>query len=75
MISEKLARLAAWLSMSDYYEAKDRATDRIIASLSRGNVAMQNGNYLDSDSLDRLSRDGDRATEELRNLTQGRAAP
>jgi hypothetical protein len=63
-----LARIIGWLSLSDYTAAKEKATEEVIARYSRGNVAMQNGSFLDKDKLAGLSEKGDKAVERLRKL-------
>jgi hypothetical protein len=60
--------LYRWLSLADYSDAKDRATEYIIARFSRGNVCIQNGSHFDSDNLSRLSERGDKAMSRLRRL-------
>jgi len=60
--------LYRWLSLADYTDAKERATEEIVARFSRGNVCIQNGSYLDSDKLSRLSERGDKAMSRLRRL-------
>jgi hypothetical protein len=60
--------LHRWLSLADYTDAKEHATEQIIARYSRGNVCVQNGSYIDSDKLSRLSERGDEAMSRLRRL-------
>lgn len=64
--------LYRWLSLADYTDAKQRATEEIVARFSRGNVCVQNGSYLDSDKLSRLSERGDKAMARLRRLVSKR---
>lgn len=63
-----LRRFYDWVTLADYEQAKERATDEIIARYARGNVALQNGWYMDEAKLEKLSRDADRALARARQL-------
>lgn len=68
-----LRRIRNWLSLADYEEAKDAATDQVITRFARGNVSIQNGSYLDDKKLEALSRRGDAALTKLSRLTKKHA--
>lgn len=55
-----------WLTLADYEAAKEKATDDIIARYARGNVNFQNGSSMDEEALGKLSAEGDRAMDRLR---------
>ncbi len=62
------AKLYKWLALADYQEAKDRATDEIIAWFSRRNVSVQNGWHMDDQDLEALSLEGDRAMANISRI-------
>ena len=53
------------MSLADYYAAKDRATDEIIARVARNNVLFQNGLVMDESERSRMSEEADEAMERL----------
>lgn len=55
------SKLQAWLALADYEAAKDNATNEIIARFSRRNVSVQNGWHMDSQEIEEISKNGDRA--------------
>ncbi len=68
-------RLRAWLRLDDYFVAQQKATEEIVARFSRGNVAIQNGSFLDRDKLADLSEKGDEAMARLhKRIPDDRAA-
>jgi hypothetical protein len=60
--------LYRWLSLADYTDAKEHATEQIVARFSRGNVCAQISTYIDSDKLSHLSERGDKAMSRLRQI-------
>ncbi len=67
-----LRKLVDWLRLADYSAAKEKATDDVVARYSRGNVAAQNGEYIDREKLDALSEEGDKAMTALDKIMRGR---
>jgi hypothetical protein len=67
--------LYRWLSLADYTDAKEHATEQIIARFSRGNVCAQNNTYIDLDKLSQLSERGDRAMSRLHRLVSKKRPP
>ena len=59
-------RLIARLTMSDYEEARDRATKQIVSRYSRGNVRAQGGKFIEELELRRMSKAADAAMERLK---------
>jgi len=55
-----------WITVRDYVAAKNRAAIETAARYSRGNIAVQNGWFLDKTGLDLLSREGDKAISRLK---------
>jgi|HubBroStandDraft_4_1064222.scaffolds.fasta_scaffold3140281_1 hypothetical protein len=60
--------LIDWLTLADYEAAKARATEEIVARLSRGNIVVQNGWFMDEAALANLSLAGDLAISRLQSL-------
>ena len=60
--------MVEWFTLADYLDAKETATYDIIARYARGNIAIQNGAFLDKDKLDRLSKKGDEAMANLSKM-------
>lgn len=56
-----LKELISWLKLADYDDASRHASEQIVARYARGNVALQNGWFMDKSDLARLSEAGDRA--------------
>lgn len=53
------------MSLADYFAAKDRATDEIIARVARRNVLFQGGQVMDESELRRMSEKADDAMKRL----------
>jgi hypothetical protein len=53
-----------------YEAAKKKASQRIVARQSRGNISTQNGWYMSAEKLYRASRAADKDIEHLRKLTR-----
>ena len=53
--------LVNWLTVEDYENDKRDAEREVVARYSRGNVAIQNGHFLDENDLEQLRRSSDRA--------------
>ncbi|MCX7899847.1 MAG: hypothetical protein N2444_07175 [Methylocystis sp.] len=62
------AKLWSWLTLADYQEEKDRATNEIIARFSRRNVSAQNGWHMNDRTLEELSLEGDRAMANIASI-------
>jgi hypothetical protein len=50
-----------WVTLKDYDNARERATDEIVERLSRGNTLAQDGGSMEQDELDRMSLAADAA--------------
>lgn len=61
-------RLRDWLTVQDYWDAKDAMYRDVMARYSRGNIAMQQGRFMLQADLERLQREGDAAAARLRKL-------
>jgi hypothetical protein len=59
-------RFINWITLKDYESARTKATVDIVKRFSRGNTAVQNGDFLDSDGLRELSLQGDAAMRGLK---------
>lgn len=57
--------IRAWLSAADYFAARERATDEMVARVARNNVLFQQGLTMDEAEQARLSKEGDKAVERL----------
>jgi hypothetical protein len=55
-----------WLTLRDYEEAKERATDQVVERLSRGNTLAQDGSAMERHELDCLSSAADAAMRKMR---------
>ncbi len=53
------------MSLADYFAAKDRATDEIVARVARRNVLFQSGQVMDESELRRMSEKADDAMKRL----------
>ncbi|MCZ8149961.1 MAG: hypothetical protein O9325_19170 [Roseomonas sp.] len=62
----KMAKIIDWFAVRDYDRAKEKAAISIAARYARGNVAVQNGWFIDQSGLDKLSAHGDAATKQLK---------
>jgi len=54
-----------WVTLRDYQQAKERATDQVVERLTRGNTLAQDGSAMEQDELDQLSRSADDAMRSL----------
>ena len=71
---KSLGAIRAWLSAADYYAARERATDELVARVARNNVLFQQGLTMDEAEQARLSGEADKAVERLaRRFGRGRA--
>ncbi|MDR3534145.1 MAG: hypothetical protein P4L90_26720 [Rhodopila sp.] len=61
-----MRKLLNWLHVRDYEDAKLRSATNIVSRYARGNVAVQNGWFLNRSDLDALSASGDRALASLK---------
>ncbi len=61
-----IRRMYAWLTLADYDEASEAATELVIKRYTRGNVSLQNGWYLNERDLTKLSEQGDKAAARIR---------
>lgn len=59
-------KLVNWLSLADYYAAKEDASVEIVSRYARGNVNAQSGRILDREALDKLTAAGDKAMSRVR---------
>lgn len=59
------------MSLADYFAAKDRATDEIIARVARRNVLFQSGQVMDESELRRMSEKADDAMKRLERRFPG----
>ena len=65
-MAAKLVRdIRGWMKLSDYEDAKKKATMDVVRRYARRNVLFQNGYVLDEEALRKLSAAGDRATARL----------
>ncbi|MEQ1888029.1 MAG: hypothetical protein ABL951_02480 [Alphaproteobacteria bacterium] len=63
----RLSEILDWLLLGGYEAAKEDATRQIIARYARGNIAIQNGYYIDEVELKALRVAGDKAMENIRD--------
>ena len=63
-------RLISWLTLSDYDEARNQATKRIVARYSRGNVTAQAGNLIEEADLRCMSERADASMVRLNKLVK-----
>lgn len=61
-------RLRDWLSLRDYDEARDKATKKIVARYSRGNIKVQLGSFLDRKNLDNRSLAADHSMANIQKM-------
>lgn len=54
-----------WLSLADYFAAKNRATEKIVTRLARNNALFQGGAIMDEAELRRKSEKADDAMRRL----------
>lgn len=63
----RLSEILDRMLLGGYEAAKKDATRRIVARYSRGNVAVQQGRYIDEDDSKELREAGDKAMQKLRS--------
>lgn len=66
LLSKMLHKFANWITVRDYENAKDQATDRIVKRQARGSIFAQNGWYMSVDELKRNSYEADDDVEYVR---------
>lgn len=54
-----------WVTLRDYENAKERATDDIVERISRGNTLAQDGSSLERQDLNRISVAADSAMTKI----------
>lgn len=64
-VHDMMKNLLDWLSLADYEKAKNDATNELVSRFCRRNVSIQNGWHIDSDDLKELSKEGDRAMNNI----------
>lgn len=63
----RLSEIMDRLLLGGYEAAKKDATRKIVARYARGNIAVQEGRYLDEEDLKELRAAGDKAMRKIRN--------
>lgn len=63
-----IQKLADWLRLRDYEDAKSQGTKDVIARLSRGNTLSQNGDVMTDEELTAISEAADRDMARLEKL-------
>lgn len=74
-LGDKVIQFLEWLSLDDYYKAKDEAAKSIIMRYGRGNMSFQNGDILNRSALDSLSSRGDKALAEIITVKEAQRRP
>jgi hypothetical protein len=54
-----------WVTLRDYENAKERATDEIVERISRGNTLAQDGSSMEQPELNRISIAADSAMKKI----------
>ena len=55
-----------WLTLHEYEREKQEAFRDVVSRFTRGNIAIQEGRFLDSSELRELGAEGDAAAARLR---------